>query len=93
MKRPTQAKTRAAKDRSAGREDDSVRPLTAVEATRAKANFPGMKLIPWSEIWSSLKVARARGDGKMIEVFYETLYKEAVFDDRGAWSLETRRPR
>jgi len=27
----------------------------------------------------------------MIEVFYDTLFNEAVFDDRGAWSLEHRR--
>jgi hypothetical protein len=26
----------------------------------------------------------------MIEVFYDTLLKEAVFDDHGAWSLERR---
>jgi len=37
-------------------------------------------------------VARIRGDGKMIEVFYDTLFKDAVFDDRGAWSIETKRP-
>jgi len=45
-----------------------------------------LKLIPWSDIWSSLRVARVRGNGEMIEVFYDTLFKEAIFDDRGAWS-------
>ncbi len=44
-----------------------------------------MKLIPWADIWSSLRGAKIRGHGEMIEVFYETLFKEAVFDDDGAW--------
>jgi hypothetical protein len=47
-----------------------------------------MKLIPWQDIWTTLKVARIRGNGEMIEVFYDTLFKEAVFDDHGAWSLD-----
>lgn len=47
-----------------------------------------MKLIPWEEIWTSLRAARIRGQGEMIEVFYETLFKEAVFDDAGAWSQD-----
>jgi hypothetical protein len=47
-----------------------------------------MRLIPWEDIWTSLRVARIRGNGDMIEVFYDTLFKEAVFDDRGAWSLD-----
>jgi hypothetical protein len=52
------------------------------------ANNPPMKLIPWADIWMSLKVARIRGNGEMIEVFYDTLFKEAVFDDNGAWALD-----
>ena len=55
-------------------------------APGADANAP-MKLIPWEDIWTSLRVARIRGNGDMIDVFYDTLFKEAVFDDRGAWSL------
>jgi hypothetical protein len=47
-----------------------------------------MKLIPWEDIWKSLGSARIRGQGEMIEVFYETLFKEAVFDDDGAWSQD-----
>jgi hypothetical protein len=47
-----------------------------------------MKLIPWEDIWKSLRGARIRGQGEMIEVFYETLFKEAVFDDEGAWSQD-----
>jgi hypothetical protein len=45
-----------------------------------------MKLIPWEDIWSTLRGARIRGHGEMMEVFYETLFKEALFDDNGAWS-------
>jgi len=50
-----------------------------------------LKLIPWEDIWSSLRSARIRGHGEMIEVFYETLFKEAVFDDDGAWSQDQSR--
>lgn len=62
------------------------------DLARLRANFEDMKLIPWRTIWKSLSVARIRGDGRMIEVFYDTLFKDAVFDDRGAWSIETKRP-
>jgi hypothetical protein len=47
-----------------------------------------LKLIPWEDIWGSLRGARIRGHGEMIEVFYETLFKEAIFDDQGAWSRD-----
>ena len=50
-------------------------------------NGETMKLIPWEDIWTSLRVARIRGNGEMIDVFYDTLFKEAVFDDDGAWSF------
>lgn len=49
-----------------------------------------MRLIPWKDIWTTLKVARVRGNGEMIEVFYDTLFKEAVFDDHGAWALDAK---
>jgi hypothetical protein len=52
-------------------------------------NREAMKLIPWKDIWSSLRVAKHRGNGEMIEVFYDTLFKDAVFDDNGAWSWDT----
>jgi len=55
------------------------------------ADFPNreaMRLIPWKDIWSSLKVAKSCGNGEMIEVFYDTLFKEAVFDDNGAWAWD-----
>ena len=64
-------------------------------ASPATPNVPRehapMRLIPWPDIWTSLKVAKLRGNGKMIEVFYDTLFKEAVFDDHGAWSLNLRK--
>ncbi|GEM_PF-2369498 len=49
------------------------------------------KLIPWEDIWTSLRIARMRGNGEMIEVFYDALFKEAVFDDQGAWSWDLKR--
>ena len=71
------------------RSENSVRQAPA-DALRLDAAYVGMKLIPWGEVWKSLKTARFRGNGEMIEIFYDTLFKEAVFDDRGAWSLERR---
>jgi len=47
-----------------------------------------MTLIPWEDIWTSLKLASHRGNGEMVAVFYETLFKEAVFDDNGAWAWD-----
>jgi len=68
----------------------SVRELTqeASETSNWSTIEKPMKLIPWQDIWTTLKVARIRGNGEMIEVFYDTLFKEAVFDDHGAWSLD-----
>ena len=54
-------------------------------------NGETMKLISWEEIWTSLRVARMRGNREMIDVFYDTLFKEAVFDDHGAWSSRQKR--
>lgn len=68
------------------------RTLTQLEALRTRSEFNSMKLTPWNDIWTSLTAAALRGNGRMIEVFYETLFKEAVFDDRGAWCLDTRKP-
>ncbi len=50
-----------------------------------------VKLIPWEDIWTSLSVAQLRGNGDMIEVFYDTLFREAVFDDHGAWSIDLKK--
>jgi hypothetical protein len=47
-----------------------------------------MTLIPWKDIWASLKIASHGGNGEMVAVFYDTLFKEAVFDDNGAWAWD-----
>jgi hypothetical protein len=73
------------------RSQDSVRQVARADVLRQDAAYAGMKLIPWGDVWKSLSSARFRGNSEMIEVFYDTLFKEAVFDDRGAWSLERRR--
>ena len=66
-----------------------------IESRIASENTPEdsrpAKLIPWEDIWTSLRVARMRGNGEMIEVFYDALFKEAVFDDRGAWSWDLKK--
>lgn len=56
-------------------------------SSSACADREAMKLIPWEDIWTSLRIARIRGNREMIEVFYDTLFREAIFDDDGAWSL------
>jgi hypothetical protein len=71
-----------------------LRPSPHTETPRHPSIAPErgpMKLIPWEEIWRSLQAARIRGHGEMIEVFYDTLFKEAVFDDDGAWSQDRSR--
>jgi hypothetical protein len=68
------------------------RTLTQLEALRTRSEFTSMKLTPWNDIWTSLTIAALRGNRHMVEVFYETLFKEAVFDDRGAWYLDSKKP-
>jgi len=68
--------------------DESSQTPATSDLPRLAVDTNEMKLIPWSDIWASLSVAQLRGNGEMIEVFYDTLFKEAVFDDRGAWSIE-----
>ena len=60
--------------------------LSTTSVLTASGN--SMRLIPWEDIWTSLRVARIRGNGEMIAVFYDTLFKEAVFDDNGAWAFD-----
>jgi hypothetical protein len=60
-------------------------PTTNTGEIRSVNNLE-MNLIPWRDIWVSLMAARCRGQGQMIEVFYDTLFKEATFDDKGAWA-------
>jgi hypothetical protein len=66
--------------------DDPSGPLSVTTVLTGSGN--SMKLIPWEDIWTSLRVARIRGNGEMIAVFYDTLFKEAVFDDNGAWAFD-----
>ena len=54
----------------------------------AMTDREAMTLIPWEDIWTSLKIARHQGNGEMVAVFYDTLFKEAVFDDNGAWAWD-----
>jgi hypothetical protein len=83
--------TKPAKTRDPKGAEEYNQTVGPPDLTRLRADFEGMKLIPWRDIWKSLSVARIRGNGEMIEVFYDTLFKEAVFDDRGAWSIEIKR--
>jgi hypothetical protein len=69
------------------------RTLSQLETLRTRTQFTSMKLTPWKNIWASLAAARLRGNGRMVEVFYDTLFNEAVFDDRGAWCFDTIKPR
>jgi len=69
--------------------DDQTRKLSAT-AVLTK-NGESMKLIPWEDIWTSLRIARIRGNSEMIDVFYDTLFKEAIFDDAGAWAFDQKR--
>lgn len=67
------------------------RRASKITTTIRNTNDPDLKLIPWSDIWTSLKAAKCRGHGDMIGVFYDTLFKEATFDDKGAWSVRIRK--
>jgi hypothetical protein len=78
--------SRAALSQSDNLTADSAQQSVSGNSRSIAAESGPMKLIPWEEIWDSLRGARVRGNGEMIEVFYETLFKEAVFDDDGAWS-------
>jgi hypothetical protein len=90
MAQSSDKNNRSAATTRRNRSEDFVRQVNPADASRQDAVYVGMKLIPWGEVWRSLSTARFRGNGEMIEVFYDTLFKEAVFDDRGAWSLEHR---
>ena len=87
----TQSSNKPANPDAPKRHDEYTPTVGPADLVRLRADFEGMKLIPWKDIWRSLSVARMRGNGKMIEVFYDTLFKDAVFDDRGAWSIEIRK--
>lgn len=46
----------------------------------------GMKLIPWQEIWTPLSEAKRQGNLGITQVFLDTLFEQALFDDHGVWS-------
>lgn len=91
MTRSSDRKSRSQVTLRRNHSDQSAGGCAPADALRQEAAYAGMKLIPWGDVWKSLRTARFRGNGEMIEVFYDTLFKEAVFDDNGAWSLERRR--
>jgi hypothetical protein len=65
-------------------------PASPEDPWRSQSRYDGLKLVPWNEIWASIAAAKLRGNTEMLKAFYETLYREALFDDHGAWSLITR---
>ena len=80
-----------ATDNGSNQRQGDAESITAERTSRMASIAEGdMMLIPWSDIWTSLRVARIRDNGEIIEVFYETLFKEAIFDDNGAWSMHVR---
>jgi hypothetical protein len=91
MTRPSDRNTGSQPPLRRSHPEKSAERLAPADVLRQETTYVGMKLIPWGEVWKSLRTARFRGNGEMIEVFYDTLFKEAVFDDLGAWSLERRR--
>ena len=44
-----------------------------------------IKEIPWRDIWTPLAVAKRRGNLRIADVFLNSLFAEALFDDEGAW--------
>jgi hypothetical protein len=70
--------------------DNTVARLTAVQAA---SDHAAMKVIPWRDIWIALNLAKRRGNVPMVNAFYDMLFRDAVFDDRGAWSLNIPRPK
>jgi len=80
-----------ATDNGSNQRQGDAESITAERTSRMASIAEGtMKLIPWADIWTSLRIARIRDNGEIIEVFYETLFKEAIFDDNGAWSMHVR---
>jgi len=92
MRKSSSKSNKPAKTNDSKVADAYNRTIGPPDPVRLRANFEDMKLIPWRDIWKSFSVTRIRGNGKKTAVFYDTLFKDAVFDDRGAWSIETKRP-
>ena len=45
------------------------------------------RLIAWREIWDTLYMAEVRGSKDIATTFMQALIRDALFDDRGAWSV------
>ena len=88
----TRSSNKPAKPDNPKRHDQHTPILGPADLARLSGDFAGMKLIPWRDIWGTLSVAKTRGNRRMIEVFYDRLFRDAVFDDRGAWSIEIKKP-
>jgi hypothetical protein len=70
--------------------EGSVPIVPAQARFRSRRHYIGMAVIPWRDIWGPLTLAKLRGHTQLVDVFYDTLFKEALFDDRGVWSPLTR---
>jgi hypothetical protein len=71
----------------------AAKAVARLNAARAASDYAAMKVIPWQDIWVSINLAKRRGNAPMVKAFYEMLFRDAVFDDRGAWSLNIPRPK
>ena len=86
-KRPSQGESRSILNSASPSNPNASTPDDEISNGEKKH----VKLIPWEDIWTSLSIAQLRGNGDMIEVFYDTLFREAVFDDHGAWSTDLKK--
>jgi|ERR671924_1880913 hypothetical protein len=90
MKHPP-SQSRKPTDANASNSDTDQNPTTVSPPTASSdPAYVGMKLMPWNEIWATVSIAKMSGNTYMVRTFYEILFREAVFDDRGAWSLTLR---
>jgi hypothetical protein len=54
--------------------------------------FSGRTLIHWEEIRLYISTAQMRGNVHMVQRFYDSLFTEGLFDDRGVWCLKLKPP-
>jgi hypothetical protein len=74
-------------------EQGAVDHKTLARLQAHRPDYESMRVILWRDIWTSLTLAKHRGNDPMVRAFYEMLFRDAVFDDRGAWSLNIPRPK
>jgi hypothetical protein len=75
------------------RQQGAVEHNTVARLQAYRPDYGSMRVILWRDIWTSLTLAKHRGNDPMVRAFYEMLFRDAVFDDRGAWSLNIPRPK